>query len=68
MNDSTLHATPYTLKSLHPAPYTLHEGMNDFERSRQMGIRGRQRCADEFNWDKIAWHTENVYYDVMGWH
>lgn len=46
----------------------INQVMNDFERSRQMGLRGRQRCADEFNWDKIAWHTENVYYDVMGWH
>jgi glycosyltransferase involved in cell wall biosynthesis len=29
-----------------------------------MGLRGRERCAHEFSWDKISEETESVYLEV----
>ena len=62
-----------------PKPQTLNTGtltlssvawgvvsiLKDFERSRHMGLRGRERCASQFNWDSIAEQTERIYYETM---
>ncbi|EKX50475.1 hypothetical protein GUITHDRAFT_103709 [Guillardia theta CCMP2712] len=42
----------------------VKEVFSNFDRAREMGMRGRDRCEHEFSWDKIAETTENVYYEV----
>ena len=39
----------------------INELTRDPERARQMGLAGRQRCIDEFSWEKIAQETVAVY-------
>lgn len=39
----------------------LNELTRDRARARQMGLAGRQRCIDEFSWEKIAQETVEVY-------
>jgi len=40
----------------------------DRERARQMGLAGRQRCIDEFSWEKIAQETVGVYEKAIAAH
>ena len=39
----------------------VNELTRDRERARTMGLAGRQRCIDEFSWEKIAQETVEVY-------
>ena len=39
----------------------VNELTRDRERARAMGLAGRQRCIDEFSWEKIAQETVEVY-------
>jgi len=38
---------------------------SNFDKAREMGKNGRQAAEKEFNWDKIARETLNVYQEVM---
>ena len=40
----------------------------DRDRARQMGLAGRQRCIDEFSWEKIAQETVGVYEQAITAH
>ena len=40
----------------------------DRDRARQMGLAGRQRCIDEFSWEKIAQETVAVYEAAIAAH
>ena len=40
----------------------------DPERARAMGLAGRQRCIDEFSWEKIAQETVAVYEKAIAAH
>ena len=40
----------------------------DRDRARQMGLAGRQRCSDEFSWEKIAQETVGVYEAAIAAH
>ena len=40
----------------------------DRDRARQMGLAGRQRCIDEFSWEKIAQETVEVYEKAIATH
>ncbi len=40
----------------------------DRDRARQMGLAGRQRCIDEFSWEKIAQETVGVYEAAIAAH
>ena len=35
--------------------------VTDLDRAKAMGKAGRQRCIDEFSWEKIAQETVDVY-------
>jgi glycosyltransferase involved in cell wall biosynthesis len=52
---------------VYPEPDSIAWGctqvLNDFDRARAMGERGRARCVEEFSWDKISWQTECIYYE-----
>ena len=39
----------------------VNELARDLDRAKAMGIAGRQRCIDEFSWEKIAQETVDVY-------
>ncbi len=39
----------------------VNELTRDPERAERMGKAGRQRCIDEFSWEKIAQETVEVY-------
>ncbi|RZN43906.1 MAG: glycosyltransferase family 1 protein [Methanophagales archaeon ANME-1-THS] len=39
--------------------------LEDMERAREMGKRGRRRVEEFFTWDKIAEHTIRIYEDVI---
>ena len=39
----------------------VNELTRDRDRARAMGLAGRQRCIDEFSWEKIAQETVEVY-------
>ena len=39
----------------------INELARDLDRAKQMGKAGRQRCIDEFSWEKIAQETVAVY-------
>ncbi|WP_300082459.1 glycogen synthase [Propioniciclava sp.] len=39
----------------------INELARDLDRAKQMGKAGRQRCIDEFSWEKIAQETVEVY-------
>ncbi|MFT3875771.1 MAG: glycogen synthase [Propioniciclava sp.] len=39
----------------------VNELTRDLDRAKAMGIAGRQRCIDEFSWEKIAQETVEVY-------
>lgn len=39
----------------------LNDITGDLDRAHQMGLAGRQRCIDEFSWEKIAEQTVEVY-------
>lgn len=39
----------------------INELTRDPERTKAMGLAGRQRCIDEFSWEKIAQETVAVY-------
>ncbi len=39
----------------------INEITRDPKRAREMGLAGRQRCIDEFSWEKIAKETVAVY-------
>ena len=38
--------------------------LEDPERRRQMGIAGRRRAAEHFDWDRTAEQFEQVYRDI----
>ena len=46
----------------------INEVTSDPKRARQMGLAGRQRCIDEFSWEKIAQETVKVYEDAIAHH
>ena len=46
----------------------LNELTRDRERARQMGLAGRQRCIDDFSWEKIAQETVEVYRAAIAHH
>ena len=46
----------------------LNELTRDRARARQMGLAGRQRCIDEFSWEKIAQETVGVYEAAIAAH
>ena len=46
----------------------LNELTRDRARARQMGLAGRQRCIDEFSWEKIAQETVEVYKAAIAHH
>ena len=46
----------------------LNELTRDRDRARQMGLAGRQRCIDEFSWEKIAQETVEVYQAAIARH
>ncbi len=46
----------------------VNELTRDRDRARQMGLAGRQRCIDEFSWEKIAQETVEVYEKAIAVH
>ena len=46
----------------------VNELTRDRDRARQMGLAGRQRCIDEFSWEKIAQETVDVYEKAIARH
>jgi len=46
----------------------LNEITRDRARAREMGLAGRQRCIDEFSWEKIAQETVEVYKAAIAHH
>ena len=46
----------------------VNEITRDPERARAMGLAGRQRCIDEFSWEKIAQETVAVYEAAIAHH
>jgi len=46
----------------------VNELTRDRERARAMGLAGRQRCIDEFSWEKIAQETVAVYQAAIAHH
>eukprot|EP00802_Teleaulax_amphioxeia_P010088 Tamp_10113.p1 GENE.Tamp_10113~~Tamp_10113.p1 ORF type:complete len:469 (-),score=121.28 Tamp_10113:675-1937(-) len=52
---------------VYPEPDSIAWGisqvLNDFDRAKAVGERGRNRCFEEFSWDRIAWQTECIYYE-----
>jgi starch synthase len=46
----------------------INEITRDPKRAREMGLAGRQRCIDEFSWEKIAQETVKVYEDAIAHH
>jgi len=55
---------------VHPSAHSISWGINeifsDFENARQMGLRGRVKAQNKFNWDKIAEETERIYRELAG--
>lgn len=46
----------------------VNELTRDRDRARAMGLAGRQRCIDEFSWEKIAQETVEVYKAAIAHH
>ena len=46
----------------------LNQITRDPARAREMGLAGRQRCIDEFSWEKIAQETVEVYKAAIAHH
>ncbi len=46
----------------------INELTRDPERVKAMGLAGRQRCIDEFSWEKIAQETVAVYEQAIAAH
>ena len=46
----------------------INELTRDPERAKAMGLAGRQRCIDEFSWEKIAQETVEVYQKAIEAH
>lgn len=46
----------------------VNELTRDRARARAMGLAGRQRCIDEFSWEKIAQETVEVYQAAIEHH
>ena len=46
----------------------VNELTRDPERATAMGLAGRQRCIDEFSWEKIAQETVQVYEAAIAHH
>lgn len=55
---------------VHPSANSISWGIceifSNFENSRQMGMRGREKAQKKFNWDKIAQDTERIYRELAG--
>ena len=55
---------------VHPSANSISWGICEifasFENARQMGLRGRLKAQNKFNWDKIAEDTERIYRELAG--
>ncbi|MEM5882640.1 MAG: glycosyltransferase family 4 protein [Candidatus Aenigmatarchaeota archaeon] len=55
---------------VYQAPNSIAWGIkyifSNFEKARWMGANGRKAAEEAFNWDRIAYYTEQVYKEILG--